>query len=112
MAAAPLPEEFANIGHVAAAGDVLFGWYSAPLFPWLAIALGLTTSQVWQRPVSAMMIAITAATRMLTSSRNHDWPPYIALTAWSSNAQTIRTSSGVQIATTPRSQTGAVSTSV
>ncbi len=39
------------------AGDVLFGWYSAPLFPWLALALGLTTVQVWQRPTGPMMIA-------------------------------------------------------
>lgn len=32
------------------AGDVLFGWYSLPMFPFLALALGLTTQQVWRRP--------------------------------------------------------------
>lgn len=39
------------------AGDFLFGWYSLPLFPWLAMALGLTTAQVYARPPSTMMIA-------------------------------------------------------
>lgn len=39
------------------AGDVLFGWYTLPVLPWLAAALGVTTLQVWRRPVSAMMLA-------------------------------------------------------
>jgi hypothetical protein len=32
------------------AGDVMFGWYSLSLFPWLALALAVTTAQVYRRP--------------------------------------------------------------
>jgi len=39
------------------AGDMLFGWYSAPMYPWLAVALGLTTWQVYKDPRSPMMVA-------------------------------------------------------
>ncbi len=39
------------------AGDVLFGWYTLPLYPWLALGLGITTAQVYYRPRSPMMVA-------------------------------------------------------
>jgi hypothetical protein len=39
------------------AGDFLFGWYSAPLYPWLSLALAVTTAQVFRRPRSPMMVA-------------------------------------------------------
>jgi hypothetical protein len=32
------------------AGDVMFGWYTLSLFPWLALALAVTTAQVYRRP--------------------------------------------------------------
>jgi hypothetical protein len=38
------------------AGDVIFGWYALPLFPWLALALALTTVQVYRRPHMAMTV--------------------------------------------------------
>ena len=39
------------------AGDVLFGWYAIPFYPWFAIGLGVTTAQVFSRPRSTLMIA-------------------------------------------------------
>lgn len=39
------------------AGDFLFGWYVAPLYPLFALALGLTTVQVFREPRSTQMAA-------------------------------------------------------
>lgn len=38
------------------AGDALFGWYSVPMHPWLALAVAVTTIQVYRRPRMAPVL--------------------------------------------------------
>lgn len=37
-------------------GDVVYGWYSIPMYPWLALAVALTTAQVYRRPEMGMTL--------------------------------------------------------
>jgi len=39
------------------AGDVLFGWYGLSMFPWLAMAIAVTTAQVFTTPLTKMTLA-------------------------------------------------------
>jgi len=42
------------------AGDILFGWYSIPLYPYLCIALAATVVQVWENPLKIGFVVLIA----------------------------------------------------